>query len=1144
MLYTHDQSYDSLLALLEKAGVEADVIRIAETYLDLSQPRNDALLEQIPTREVTMRTYSDVREFDTQVEKRIKKHRDPELTERWILLIHAIGGSSAATQLGLFSFRTKGEDCPVLHAFASRFGNRGEAVLTALYAEQAASHRYAWKQYPPRTAEAACQALPFVTSSIPDAKLLLCIYGLDQLPLPEQQGLAAGLVQGVEDVYKTFKSVKHTADSAALMLIALALAGGCSDHCRSLFTAEVGKSAKNLAELLPRLAIQPAKLLDAIEACPEAVTIAYIQYIAACHAQTDAPLRDVIPGLQQDGRLERLATAHAKDFRYAMGQCETPSIAKLMLDAYKTVYPDYVEQPDSSLQYKAQMRTIGLLSELYPNQKAEILHYLKGETGLDTLLSLRDQFTRPNSYWGGKWMDYATTYGMDDFAQRCVCFNAIISPESDGLLRRCIGVSVPGNERLLMGVLKKHKLPAPLILDWCGGVADSYYDAVRTEAMDKFAQELVEIMDQIVGHVTLKTHTVTGRIIYLWMLTSSPVHAQQYKAEILQMAEDSSKAVRTELQNYLKKHPEWDADIVAMLKAKKIAQREMAIELLAAFGVDKYRTSLMQAMEQEKKEELQQRMAVLLGESAAAAADGEQTLSIPDMVKGNKSKKVAWLFEVPFSPVRLRSGEPADISYLQALLLCYANMTQFAPSATAATIAEMLLPEDLTAFMLEVFGKWVDAGAAAKQKWVLYCCAIHGNTELLDSFKHYIKEWAEHSRSAIAAEAVRAMALNGSAYALMTVDNMARKFKNAQVKRAASEALTQAAQVLGITTEELADRIVPDLGFDAEMCRTFDYGTRQFRVFLTPALELEIFEGEKKLKNLPKPGVKDDAEQAEAAAKAFKEMKKQLKGVVTAQKQRLEYVLLCERTWNWEGWKALFVQNPVMHSFAIGLIWGTYQDGKLQETFRYMEDGSFTTADEDEFTPEETAQIGLVHPIELSEETLAAWQEQLSDYEITQPFLQLSRPIYRVTEAETEQIDLLRFVGKTMTGYTLASRMNKYQWEKGTAMDGGFFYDYFRRDIIGFDTNAKGQRIPRGMAVTLTFSGMYIATGAYGGEDEVTIGKIRFYPAAGKMRLDYHDESAKDADALPLGKVSPRYFSEILAQLTASFGNPDAETTE
>ena len=104
------------------------------------------------------------------------------------------------------------------------------------------------------------------------------------------------------------------------------------------------------------------------------------------------------------------------------------------------------------------------------------------------------------------------------------------------------------------------------------------------------------------------------------------------------------------------------------------------------------------------------------------------------------------------------------------------------------------------------------------------------------------------------------------------------------------------------------------------------------------------------MKNLPKPGAKDDNELATAAEKAFKEMKKQLKATVTAQKARLEYVLMCARTWDAAGWTQLFVKNPVMHSFAIGLIWGTYDaEGKLLASFRYMEDGSFNTMEEEEF---------------------------------------------------------------------------------------------------------------------------------------------------------------------------------------------------
>ena len=171
----------------------------------------------------------------------------------------------------------------------------------------------------------------------------------------------------------------------------------------------------------------------------------------------------------------------------------------------------------------------------------------------------------------------------------------------------------------------------------------------------------------------------------------------------------------------------------------------------------------------------------------------------------------------------------------------------------------------------------------------MYFAAIYGGDEAINCLTDYIKEWSKQSlnmRVALAVKAVNAIALNGSSYALMTVDNISRKYKSRAVRAAAVDALANAAKQLGLTTQELADKIVPDMGFDEKMCRTFDFGSRKFSVYLTPQLDIEIFEGEKKLKNLPKIGVNDDPALAEKATADFKEMKKQMKTVVDAQKQR------------------------------------------------------------------------------------------------------------------------------------------------------------------------------------------------------------------------------------------------------------------
>ncbi|TGU73659.1 DUF4132 domain-containing protein, partial [Mesorhizobium sp. M00.F.Ca.ET.186.01.1.1] len=140
----------------------------------------------------------------------------------------------------------------------------------------------------------------------------------------------------------------------------------------------------------------------------------------------------------------------------------------------------------------------------------------------------------------------------------------------------------------------------------------------------------------------------------------------------------------------------------------------------------------------------------------------------------------------------------------------------------------------------------------------------------------------------------------------------------------------------------------------------------------------------------------------------FAQLKKDLKSMVKLQALRLEESLSKSRYWTTEAWNRLFVENVLMQKFAIGLIWGVYEDGSLAATFRYMDDGTFNTVDEDEYELPEQAQIGLVHPLELDEETLAGWRTQLEDYEISQPFDQLNRELFLPTEEELKADEVLR----------------------------------------------------------------------------------------------------------------------------------------
>ncbi len=595
----------------------------------------------------------------------------------------------------------------------------------------------------------------------------------------------------------------------------------------------------------------------------------------------------------------------------------------------------------------------------------------------------------------------------------------------------------------------------------------------------------------------------------------------QYKDNLFELIPMDSEAVQKQLVEVFKNHQEWEAEVLALFASKKLKERSFAVMVFEEWGQTTHLDSIKAALAKEKNKKLAEKLQDLVVDLEKAGAEGgspriwnrpEEQLAA-SIYKGGRRRKVEWVCALQLPTVHFQHSakdktdvcETASPEYMAALLAAYADMEILSVNQNARTLASPLVPHELAAYVDAVYQGWLAQGAEAKKRWVLYAAAIHGDAQMIMGLQSQIKDWAEHSRGAIAADAVRAMALNGSAQALLVVDQMSRKFKSNQVKNAAKEALADAASALQISREELEDRIVPDLGFNAQMEQTIDYGTRTFTLRLNMLLELEVYDSSGKLlKKLPAPGRQDDAEKAKQAQEYLKQIKKQLKLVASAQKLRLEQALTTARYWQTAAWRALFVSNPLMHQFAVGLIWGVYENGHLKETFRYMEDGSFNTIDEQEYTLPEAGSIGLVHPLELPDELLNMWKEQLSDYEITQPVEQLDRPVYRITEEEKGTQKLTRFYDKEVNGASLVRSLLSVGWERGEILDGGCYDNCCHSD--------------HKFGAVLTFSGVGV-----GYENvEITIEELYF--------------TVKEKPCL-LEEVSERYFSEIVLQIARIVGD-------
>ena len=143
------------------------------------------------------------------------------------------------------------------------------------------------------------------------------------------------------------------------------------------------------------------------------------------------------------------------------------------------------------------------------------------------------------------------------------------------------------------------------------------------------------------------------------------------------------------------------------------------------------------------------------------------------------------------------------------------------------------------------------------------------------------------------------------------------------------------------------------------------------------------------------------------------------------------------RKWTLKEWNEVFFENPLMKIFAVKLIWGVYDNnGQLLNTFRYMEDGSFNNADDEEIKIDNDNLITLLSPIETDKTLIEKWKNQLADYDIIQPFYQLS--------LETKE-ELISKIPKTVTVGNIKSAVQKLGMDKDDG-DGGSINYYFLHD--------------------------------------------------------------------------------------------------
>ncbi|MDF2191195.1 DUF4132 domain-containing protein [Paraflavitalea sp. CAU 1676] len=557
---------------------------------------------------------------------------------------------------------------------------------------------------------------------------------------------------------------------------------------------------------------------------------------------------------------------------------------------------------------------------------------------------------------------------------------------------------------------------------------------------------------------------------------------------------------------------------IALLDSKQAETRLTAAVILQRFASTAAIEAVNKALQKESNDNARD---VLLQTVAADLEARADKAFVQEMIEGAKKRgklnapMELWLEEAKLPDLYYKDGSALNVEAVRFLIYRMSRVKTMRSDVEARILLSQVDRGRAGEFARQLFQRYLDNGAKAEHKFLMAVAALLGDDDTVDKIRTTINNWLEENRTKMAEHGVGALALQGNDKALRWVEWYSRKYRNkkAVIGATALQALEDAAEELGITIQELGDRIVPDFGFEG-LFRHFRIGDDEYRAFIDSKFKISFFdEDNKALKNLPAA--------ASADLKAeFKDLAKEVRDVVKSQSLRLENYLVVQRVWPFEVWQAFFLHNPVMFIYATKLLWGVYNEGRLVDCFICQEDTTLVNIDDDEITIPEGAQIRIVHPIHLTEGVLQVWKRKFFDLSIEPIFPQLDRPIYRLADEESSKAIMYDFNGKETVSGSIRGTLERFGWRKGQAEDAGSINAFHFLDYSGT------------VEAVLEVQGVFAA--GFDSDIDPALGRL-YFMVADKGRKGWFTEprNEKDERLIPVGRIADTLYSEVLASVHA-----------
>lgn len=216
------------------------------------------------------------------------------------------------------------------------------------------------------------------------------------------------------------------------------------------------------------------------------------------------------------------------------------------------------------------------------------------------------------------------------------------------------------------------------------------------------------------------------------------------------------------------------------------------------------------------------------------------------------------------------------------------------------------------------------------------------------------------------------------------------KFGTAQ--KEIEKAFDASANALGLPRDQIEELGVPAYGLEEVGHTSTELGDyrAELQIIGSNAKLCWFDVNHKSLKSVPAKVKSEFKEELKELQQSLKD----IQAMLPAQKDRIDSLFLLQKSWPISQWSERYLEHPLVGTIARRVVWCV--DG----TPVIFHDGTLKDVDGIPVNYGKTAEITLWHPVERSVEEIISWRRRLEEWNITQPFKQVYREVYLLTDAE------------------------------------------------------------------------------------------------------------------------------------------------